>query len=64
MRKKSVPVERRDFSLGIGRQTNHPQNALEIVAPIKFDLDAAAFLAVVNRDMGGEVFAQAIFQFA
>jgi ABC-2 type transport system permease protein len=64
MRKRSAPCRSHGLLSGIGRQTEHSEDALEIVAAIKFDLDAAAFLAVMNRDVGGEVLAEAILQVA
>ena len=60
MRKRSAPRRSHGLSSGIGRQAEHSKDALKIVAAIKFDLDPAAFLAVMNRDVGGEVLLQAI----
>ena len=62
MRRKSDPRWSHGCSLDIGRETKSSDDALEIVAPIEFDLNPAAFLAMMNRDMGREVLLQAILE--
>ena len=47
MCRKRDPRWSHGCSLGIGRETKSSDDALEIVAPIKFDLNPAAFLAMI-----------------
>src|SRR5437763_17077053 len=43
-------------------QTQRAEDALEIVVAIVFNLDPAAFLAVMNQHPGAEMFLQSVLQ--
>ena len=59
-----APPPRRFFLLGIEWQSERGHDSLEIVSPVKFDLDPAAFLTVMNHDVGREMLLQTILEIA
>ena len=54
----------RFFLSGIEWQSERRHDSLEIVSPVKFDFDPAAFLTVMNHDVGREVLLQTILEIA
>jgi hypothetical protein len=50
--------------LGIEPEAECPNDPVEVVFAVVFDLDPAAFLAMVNLDVRGQMLLEAIFEVA